>query len=66
MLGLEHRMFPLEGLQPLDLTYTAGVDLNSFGSPAQKTLAGFLPPARQHEGMDIQGLGHGLHLDPGM
>src|SRR5574341_1737457 len=63
MLLAEHRVLALERLQPLDLASRTRVDPPR--SPPQHPLARLFPPPREHERMDIQSVGHRLHLHPG-
>src|SRR5215468_1801409 len=64
MLLPEHRVLPLEGLQAFDLTGTSPVHDAPRGSTLEDPVPSFLPPPRQHDGMDVQGVGHRLHLHP--
>jgi len=64
MLLLEHRVLPLQCLQSLHLA--GGRYLHRCGqryAAPQHAVARFLPPPRQHERVDLQGVGHGLHFD---
>src|SRR5215813_2055639 len=64
MLLPEHRVLAPERLQPLDLTSTPPFH-DPPPSPAfEDPLPRFLPPARQHEGMDVQRVGDRLDLHP--
>lgn len=62
----EHRVLPLEPLQPPDLARAPPVAYTPRCPAPEGPLACFLPPPRQHEGMNLQGIGHCLYLHPGM
>src|SRR5574341_143675 len=64
MLLAEHRVLPLERLQPLDLPAAPPFNDPPPGSALEDPVPRFFSPARQHEGMDIQGIGYRLHLHP--
>ena len=64
MLLAQHRVLTLERLQPLELAPRPRSD--PWGPPPQHPVARLLPPPREHDGMNIQGLGRRLHLHPGI
>lgn len=65
MLFLEQRVLALEGLQLLDLARRARWELHASRPPLEDAIAHFLSPARQHDGMDVEGIRDRLNLDPG-
>src|SRR5919197_2305860 len=64
MLLLQQRVLTLEDLQPLDLARRPRRTVDSLHSAPEVPVTGLLPPAREHEGMDVQGIGDRLHLHP--
>src|SRR6266508_1641878 len=64
MLDLEHRVLALKGLEPVNLTAAPRRNLHALGSAPEDAVAHLFPPARQHERMDVQRFGYGLHLYP--
>jgi hypothetical protein len=64
VLFLEHRVFAFEDLELLDLARCSRRDVHPSSSPREHPVTHLLAPARQHEGMDVEGIGHGLHFHP--
>ena len=65
MLLLQQRMRPLQRLQPLQLPGRGHPHRRGHrNATPQHPLPGFLTPLRQHEGMDLQGIGYVLPQDP--
>ena len=64
MLLAEHRVLALERLQPLDLTSAPPFHDARLRSTLEDSVPRFFPPAGQHEGMEVEGVGYCLHLDP--
>src|SRR5205814_8704765 len=62
MLLAEHRVLALERLQPLDLPRAPPFHDTPPRSALEDPVPRFFPPARQHEGVDIQRVGDRLHL----
>jgi hypothetical protein len=68
MLLLQQPMLALQLLQPLDLAFTrsfARTGLRLEAPWSETSLTELLPPTGKHERVDVECLGHGLHLDPG-
>ena len=64
MLLLEHRVFRCSACNRF--TWLAGGTVTAFGNatrPRKYAVARFLPPPRQHERVNLQRVGHRLHLD---
>lgn len=64
MLLAEHHVLALERLQAPDLAGAPPLDDAPPGSAPEEPVARFLPPARQHEGVDVQRVGDRLDLHP--
>ena len=58
-------MFTLEGLQGLELTRRSQWHVPMRYPALDHSVPDFLPPAREHERMDVEGIGYCLDLDPG-
>ncbi len=68
MLLLQESVLALQLLQSLDLTFARHLASPRFGLQApgsEASLTELLPPAGKHERVDVERIGHGLHLDPG-
>src|SRR4030095_17169980 len=63
MLLLQQRVRTLKRLQALELPPLRWLHRRNPIRPSKIAVAHFFAPARQHEGMDIQRVGHGLYLD---
>jgi len=60
-------MFALQLLEPLDLALTWSFASTGFRLEAPRSeasLSELFPPAGEHERVDVERIGHGLHLDP--
>jgi|SRR5215467_7080949 len=64
MLFLEHRVIALEGLQGRELAPRSRWQGPTPYPALDHAVPDFLPPPREHEGMDVEGVGDGLDLDP--
>src|SRR5437867_7091087 len=62
MFLAEHRVLALERLQPLDLTSAPPFHDAPPRSASEDPVPCFFPPARQHEGVDVQRVVDRLHL----
>src|SRR5580765_1589643 len=63
MLLLQQRVRTLKRLQALELPHLRWLYRRHPTRPSKIAVAHLLAPPRQHEGMNIQGVGHGLHFD---
>ncbi len=64
MLLLQQSMGVSQRLKSFDLARPRGLHRRRHGhAPSQHGVAGFLPPARQHKRMDLEGVGDRLHLN---
>ena len=63
MLLLQQRVRPLKRLQALELPHLRWLHRRHSTRPSKMAVAHFFPPSRQHEGINIQGVGHSLDLD---
>jgi hypothetical protein len=63
MLLLQQRVRTLKRLQALELSHLGWLHRRFPTRPSELAVAHFFAPPRQHERMNIQGVGHGLHLD---
>src|SRR5688572_366699 len=63
MLLLQQRVRPLKRLQALELPHLRWLHRGYPTRPPKIAVAHFFAPPRQHEGMNIQGVGHRLDLD---
>ena len=63
MLLLQQRVRTLKRLQALELPHFRWLHRGYPKQPPKIAVAHFFPPPRQHEGMNIQGVGHRLDLD---
>jgi hypothetical protein len=62
VLLLEHRVFAVEDLELLDLARRSRGEGHGSGSTSDDAVAHLFAPPRQHEGMDVESIGHGLNL----
>lgn len=63
MLLLEQGVRPLQGLEAFHLTRSRRLDrFRHRDAPAEDAVLGLFPPPRQHERVDLQGVGDGLDL----
>src|SRR5688572_18343157 len=62
---LEHRVLALERLELLDLARPPRFDRAALWPALEDAITHFLAPPRQHEGVDVEGVGDRLHLHPG-
>jgi hypothetical protein len=64
VLFLQQRVLALKRLELLELPRRSRGDVYPSRTAPEDAVAHFLAPARQHERMDVEGIGDGLHLDP--
>src|SRR5215470_3211468 len=64
MLFLEQRVIAFESLQSLELARRSRWQVPTPYPPRDLSVLEIRPPPREHEGMDVEGVGHGLDLDP--
>ena len=64
VLFLQQRELTLQRLELLELPRRSCRQVYPSRSASEYAVADFLAPARQHKGMDVEGIGDRLYLDP--
>jgi len=66
VLFLQQRVLTLQRLELFELARRSRGHHHPPRSAPEHAVSHFLSPARQHEGMDVEGVGDRLHFDSGM